>query len=263
MAERAAYIGMQTRASDAWVDEPKRPMPQPATSLAVFDDDAFNDSVLSDRLEFLHDARSKMTEIIQRYQAALREMVVRFEILDQDLNLKKDRNPIHHIESRVKSVEGIFEKLGRYGKEVSVANAEHYIMDIAGVRVICSYIHDVYNLFELLGQQDDLEIVTVKDYIASPKPNGYRSLHVIVKIPVYFLNTKEFVPVEVQLRTIAMDFWASLEHDLKYKSFYKVAGVDSYDELRDCSKIIEDVETRMQILARALETNPDEEAAPR
>lgn len=132
-------------------------------------------------------------------------------------------------------------------------NLERYIMDVAGVRVICSYIHDVYNLLELLQKQDDLEIVEIKDYINNPKPNGYRSLHVIVRIPVYFLDKKELIPVEVQLRTIAMDFWASLEHDLKYKSVSEVQGIDSYDELKDCSRIIEDVESRMQILARALE----------
>ena len=104
-----------------------------------------------------------------------------------------------------------------------------------------------------LQKQDDLEIVEIKDYINNPKPNGYRSLHVIVRIPVYFLDKKELIPVEVQLRTIAMDFWASLEHDLKYKSVSEVQGIDSYDELKDCSRIIEDVESRMQILARALE----------
>ena len=147
----------------------------------------------------------------------------------------------------------IRDRLERYGKEPTLENMEKYIMDIAGVRVICSYIHDVYNLLELLRKQDDLAIVTVKDYIKNPKPNGYRSLHVIVRIPVYFLDKKEYIPVEVQLRTIAMDFWASLEHDLKYKAVSEVEGIDSYDELKDCSRIIEDVEARMQILARALE----------
>ena len=204
-------------------------------------------------LQRLREAEAKTREIIQKYQAAMREMQVRFEILDQDLNLKKNRNPIHHIESRIKKPASIFEKLERYGKQPTLENMERYIMDIAGIRVICSYIHDVYNLLELLQRQDDLAIVTVKDYIASPKPNGYRSLHVIVRIPVYFLDKKEFIPVEVQLRTIAMDFWASLEHDLKYKAVREVEGLDSYAELKDCSKIIEDVEARMQILARALE----------
>lgn len=207
---------------------------------------------LSD-LQRLHSMEARTREIIQKYQAAMREMEVRFEILDQDLNLKKHRNPIHHIESRIKKPASIFEKLERYGKKPTLENMERYIMDIAGVRVICSYIHDVYNLLELLQRQDDLTIVTVKDYIANPKPNGYRSLHVIVRIPVYFLDKKELIPVEVQLRTVAMDFWASLEHDLKYKAVRDLEGIDTRAELKDCSRIIEDVEARMQILARALE----------
>lgn len=212
-----------------------------------------NSCTPKEQLARLEDADTKMRKIIQKYQAAMREMEVRFEILDEDLNLKKHRNPIHHVEARIKRPASIFEKLGRYGKEPTLENMERYIMDIAGVRVICSYIRDVYNLLELLRKQDDLTIVAVKDYIADPKPNGYRSLHVIVRIPVYFLDNKELIPVEVQLRTIAMDFWASLEHDLKYKAVSEVEGIDSYDELKDCSRIIEDVEARMQILAGALE----------
>ena len=205
-------------------------------------------------IEFVREAGAKLRELSQRYRAALREMVVRFEILDQDLNLRKDRTPIHHVESRVKTPESIIEKIGRYGKERTLENIEKYIMDIAGIRVICSYISDVYNLFDLLQRQDDLEIVTVKDYIANPKPNGYRSLHVIVRIPVYFLDSKQMVPVEIQLRTVAMDFWASLEHDLKYKAKREIEGIESSGELKDCSRIIEDVEARMQILARALDS---------
>ncbi len=143
-------------------------------------------------IEFVREAGAKLRELSQRYRAALREMVVRFEILDQDLNLRKDRTPIHHVESRVKTPESIIEKIGRYGKERTLENIEKYIMDIAGIRVICSYISDVYNLFDLLQRQDDLEIVTVKDYIANPKPNGYRSLHVIVRIPVYFLDSSRW-----------------------------------------------------------------------
>lgn len=206
-----------------------------------------------DEVEFLRASATRLREIMQKYRAALREMVVRFEILDQDLNLKKNRTPIHHIESRLKAPESIIEKIGRYGKERTLENIEKYIMDIAGVRVICSYISDVYNLLDLLQRQDDLEIVTVKDYIANPKPNGYRSLHVIVRIPVYFLDAKQMVPVEIQFRTVAMDFWASLEHDLKYKAVREIEGIDSYGELKDCSRIIEEVEDRMQVLARALE----------
>ena len=154
----------------------KKEQPQERPPFSVTDD--LREPI--DELTRLKDMEAKTREIIQKYQAAMREMEVRFEILDQDLNLKKHRNPIHHVESRIKKPASIFEKLGRYGKEPTLENMERYIMDIAGVRVICSYIHDVYNLLELLRKQDDLTIVTVKDYIADPKPNGYRSLHVIV-----------------------------------------------------------------------------------
>lgn len=206
-----------------------------------------------ENLATLHQAGIETREIMQKYKAAMREMKVRLEILDQDLNLKKHRNPIHHIESRIKSPASIYEKIGRYGYEPTLENMERYILDIAGIRVICPYIQDVYSLFRLISRQDDLEIVKVKDYIAVPKPNGYRSLHVVVRIPVFFMDKKETIPVEIQLRTLAMDFWASLEHDLKYKAVSEVAGLDASAELKDCSRIIEEVETRMQVLAGALE----------
>ena len=194
-----------------------------------------------------------MHAILQRYEAAMREMVVRFEILDRDLSLRRNRNPIHHIESRIKSPMSIYDKLLRYGKEPTIGNLEEYLMDVAGVRVICSYKNDVKSLMGLLRRQDDLEIVRVKNYIENPKPNGYRSLHVIVRIPVYFMDSKEMVPVEVQIRTIAMDYWASLEHDLKYKAIAETKGIDVADELLKCAKTIEEIEERMQVLANALD----------
>lgn len=194
-------------------------------------------------------------DILQKYHAAMRQMEARLETLDQDLKLRKSRNPIHHIESRMKSVPSIYEKLERYGKDATLEAMEAYIMDIAGLRVIVSYVQDAYAILDYLEHQDDLEVVTVKDYIAHPKPNGYRSLHFIVKIPVFFLDGKKSVPVEIQIRTIAMDFWASLEHDLKYKSVYEIEGVDVGAELKACSQIISGVEKRMQILANALESN--------
>lgn len=221
--------------------------------------DALDEQSLSAaELARVKNAERKTREILQKYRAAMREMMVRCEIIDQDLSLKKHRNPIHHVESRIKSPESIFEKLGRYGKEPTLENMERYIMDIAGIRIICSYIQDVYNMLDLLKRQDDLVIVNIKDYIKNPKPNGYRSLHVIIRIPVYFLDKKELIPVEIQLRTIAMDFWASLEHDLKYKAVRKIQGIDSYHELKDCSRIIEEVESRMQVLARALDAEDEE-----
>ncbi|WP_241157321.1 (p)ppGpp synthetase [Adlercreutzia sp. ZJ242] len=194
-------------------------------------------------------------DILQKYHAAMRQMEVRLETLDQDLKLRQRRNPIHHIESRMKSIPSIFEKLERYGKSTTLEAMEEHIMDIAGLRVIVSYVQDAYDILNYLEHQDDLTVVTVKDYIANPKPNGYRSLHLIVKIPVYFLDAKEEIPVEIQIRTIAMDFWASLEHDLKYKSVRELEGVDISGELKECSRIIQSAEERMQVLAQALESD--------
>ena len=200
----------------------------------------------ADALDNYKEFTKSLQFVLQRYEAAMREMVVRFDILDKDLSLRRNRNPIHHFESRIKTPASIYEKLLRYGKEPSIENLEEYLMDVAGVRVIVSYLNDVYSLMDLLRRQDDL---------ANPKPNGYRSLHAIVRIPVYFMDSKQMVPVEVQIRTIAMNYWASLEHDLKYKAIAEMKDVDVVDELKDCSRILEDVEHRMQILADVLDSS--------
>lgn len=196
----------------------------------------------------------ELQSILLKYEAAMNEMVVRFEILDRDLSIRRNRNPIHHIESRVKSPLSIYDKLLRYGKEPTIANLEEYLMDVAGVRVICSYRSDVLNLMGLLQRQDDLEIVRIKDYINNPKPNGYRSMHAIVRIPVHFMDCTQMVPVEVQIRTIAMDYWASLEHDLRYKAVAKAEGLDIEQELKTCANELVDIEERMQRLANALDS---------
>ena len=208
------------------------------------------DAAALDRYE---EFTSEMQTVLQKYEAAMREMVVRFEILDRDLSLRRNRNPIHHIESRIKSPISIYDKLLRYGKEPTIGNLEEHLMDVAGVRVVCSYVNDVKSLMGLLRRQDDLEIVRIKNYIKNPKPNGYRSLHAIVKIPVYFLDSKQMVPVEVQIRTIAMDYWASLEHDLRYKAIADMKRLDISGELKACAHTIEEIEKRMQILANALD----------
>lgn len=216
----------------------------------------FGESIQSfskEDMEHLRSLERGARELLLKYSAAMRLTEVRLETLDQDHKFRQSRNPIHHIESRLKTPASIYEKLGRYGKKPTVEDMTEHIYDIAGLRVICSYIQDVYDLLDRLQNQDDLKILKVKDYIENPKLNGYRSLHMIVKVPVYFLDKKEEIPVEIQIRTVAMDFWASLEHDLKYKAVREIKGIDSIHELRECSKIIEDVEDRMQILARALE----------
>ena len=152
-----------------------------------------------------------------RFQSAMREVRTKLEILDDEFSMRHSRNPIHHMESRIKSPHSIIQKLRRKGLPTTTQAAMENLQDIAGIRVVCAYLNDTYAIAELLGKQDDLRIIRIRDYIKEPKPNGYRSLHVIVEVPVFLSTGKELLPVEVQIRTIAMDFWASLEHQLRYK----------------------------------------------
>lgn len=152
-----------------------------------------------------------------RYQAALREVRTKLEILDDEFQARHSRNPIHHMESRIKSPESIAQKLKRKGLPFTIEAATDKLHDIAGIRVVCAYLNDVYTIADLLTSQDDITLMETRDYIQNPKPNGYRSLHLIVKVPVFLSTGKTPLPVEVQIRTIAMDFWASLEHQLRYK----------------------------------------------
>ena len=207
------------------------------------------------QVEDIKELQEGARRLFKRYQAAMSEVQVRLQILNDDLEFRLNRNPIHHFESRLKKPASAFEKLQRYGLPLTLESLEQNLYDIAGIRVICSYTDDVYKIVNMISLQDDMEIIKVKDYISHPKPNGYRSLHIVVKVPVYFMDVKESVPVEIQFRTIAMDLWASLEHSLKYKQAKQLTGIDMVDELKNCSDIIEDVETRMQILLRAIETN--------
>ncbi|MBR5547981.1 MAG: GTP pyrophosphokinase family protein [Clostridia bacterium] len=152
-----------------------------------------------------------------RFQSAMREVRTKLEILDDEFSMRHSRNPIHHMESRIKSPYSILEKLKRKGFPCTPQSAMENLQDIAGIRVVCAYLNDTYAIAELLARQDDLRIIRMRDYIKEPKSNGYRSLHVIVEVPVFLSTGKELLPVEVQIRTIAMDFWASLEHQLRYK----------------------------------------------
>jgi len=152
-----------------------------------------------------------------RFQSAMREVRTKLEILDDEFSMQHSRNPIHHMESRIKSPHSIVHKLRRKGLPPTTQSAMENLQDIAGIRVVCAYLNDTYAIAELLGKQDDLRIIRMRDYIKNPKENGYRSLHLIVEVPVFLSTGKELLPVEVQIRTIAMDFWASLEHQLRYK----------------------------------------------
>lgn len=166
---------------------------------------------------------TEIKEMTMLYSCAMREVCTKLENLSQEFELNKARNPIQHINHRLKRLESIRNKMIQRDLPLEYETMRDEITDIAGIRVICSYINDIYAISNMLKQQDDLLIVREKDYIANPKVNGYRSYHLIVAIPVFLSSEKQIIPVEIQMRTIAMDFWASLEHQLRYKSQSKVS----------------------------------------
>ena len=151
------------------------------------------------------------------YRCAMMEVATKFNVLNEELSLQYDRNPIESVKTRLKSLDSIVEKASRKGVGISIDSIEKNINDIAGVRVICSYPSDIYMLAESFTEQDDIRVIECKDYIKNPKPNGYRSFHVIIAVPVYYLDTMEYFPVEIQFRTMTMDLWASMEHRVCYK----------------------------------------------
>ena len=181
------------------------------------------------------------------YMSAIREISTKLEILNDEFKYSKDRNPIHEIKSRVKTPVSIYQKLVERGHDLSVESARKNLTDIAGIRVVCPYINDIYLIADLLTSQADVGVIRRTDYIKDPKPNGYRSLHLIVTIPVFLSDRTEVVNVEVQIRTIAMDFWASLEHELTYKLASRKTE-DVLKELRECADIISNTDNRMQNL---------------
>lgn len=181
-----------------------------------------------------------------RYQSAIREVQTKLEILDDEFQMKHKRNPIHHMQTRMKSIQSMMDKLRRRQEKVSIASAVENLTDIAGIRVICSYIEDIYTVADLLTSQDDVRVVRVRDYIKQPKANGYRSLHLVIEIPVFLAEGRIMVPVEVQIRTIAMDFWASLEHSLRYKA----EGEVTEDISLELQQIAEDIATLDQKMQR-------------
>ena len=202
----------------------------------------------------------EMLDAMVIYNSAIKEVSTKLEILNDEFHFKNQRNPIEHIKSRVKTPASIFEKLRRKGLEVSVSSARKNLTDIAGIRVICPFIEDIYTVASLLQSQNDVKLIEVKDYIKNPKPNGYRSLHLIVEIPVFFSTNVEHVSVEVQIRTIAMDFWASLEHQLYYKSSAKTSSLNIREELKKCAEVIADTDIKMyKIHKMILESELEEE----
>ena len=207
---------------------------------------------ISDKLRtMVQDRIYPYRELMAYYNCAMMEVATKFNVLNEELSLQYDRNPIESIRTRLKSVDSIAEKLTRKGISLplNVEKIQEEIHDIAGVRVICSYPSDIYMLSEAFLRQDDTFLVERKDYIQNPKPNGYRSLHLIVEVPIFLHNRKKLMKVEVQFRTISMDWWASLEHKIRYKKDLGEANQAHIEqELKECAEISAALDKRMEAL---------------
>lgn len=190
------------------------------------------------------DTTNQIKELQMLYNSAIREVTTKLEILNEELSMKNERNPIEFITSRVKTPASIIGKLQRKNLNITLRNIKEHINDAAGVRVVCSFIDDIYEIANMLIRQDDIKLLEVKDYIQNPKANGYRSLHLIIQVPVFLSENKKFMKVEIQIRTMAMDFWASLEHDLKYKQDIE-NEFEINKELKECAEIISNTDFRM------------------
>ena len=206
----------------------------------------------------MEELRREYAQIHGVYEAAIREVNARLQTLDSDFSFRHLHNPIHHIESRVKTLTSIVKKLHSIGAPISISNAKKNLHDIAGVRVVCRYVDDIYRIADLLLAQDDISLILEKNYIKNPKPNGYRSLHIVVDVPVYMSQGKLFIPVEIQIRTVAMDFWATLEHGIRYKSTDEVPQ-SIVDELRACADVITETDYKMQEIFKALQMVNDKQ----
>ena len=182
---------------------------------------------------------------MQLYKAAIKEIKTKLEILDEDFHVRYDYNPIHHIESRLKSLESISGKLKKHGLDLTIENIRSNLRDVAGLRVICNYLHDVNRIADMLIGQDDIVLLEKKDYINNPKPNGYRSLHIIIAVPIFLSGETISVCCKIQIRTIAMDLWASLEHHLRYKALENTSAQLS-DRLFKCAEELSSIDKELQ-----------------
>ena len=199
------------------------------------------------------DQAHQFQQAMMRYTCAIREVKTKLEVLNDELSVKNQRNPIEMIKSRVKKPKSIVEKLQRRGFEISLESMEKNLDDVAGIRIICSFLDDIYEVADMLIRQDDVKVIAVKDYIQNPKPNGYRSYHMIIEIPVFFSDSKKPIRVEVQIRTIAMDFWASLDHQLKYKKSFIDDNGEISEELKQCAEVIAGTDMKMLEIRKKIE----------
>lgn len=198
-------------------------------------------------IEDLKKLRTELTRFLMTYKFGLDEMSTKIDILKQEFQYVHDYNPIEHVVSRVKTPQSILRKARRKGCELSLESIRKNITDIAGIRIICSFISDIYKISEMLQYQKDIRILEYKDYIKNPKPNGYQSLHIVVEVPVFMSDRTENVPVEVQIRTVGMDFWASLEHKINYKCNKKIPEKLKH-ELRDAAHTVRILDMKMELI---------------
>lgn len=206
------------------------------------------ESILSDGfIDFMKENKLPMETLMAYYRCAIMEIETKFKVLNEQFSLRYDRNPIESIKTRMKSMESIMKKMRNKNLPLTLEAIEESIRDVAGVRVVCSFQDDIYMLADCLLQQDDITLIERKDYIQNPKESGYRSLHLIIEVPIFLQNEKRNMKVEVQLRTIAMDFWASLEHKLRYKKNIPDAEAEQLArELVECAQISSALDSRMQ-----------------
>ena len=210
-----------------------------------FDEDGyFLASLLDPRKQCSMERGLKFDQLMMMYRCAIKEVRTKLEVLNEDLTARYNRNPIEHINSRIKEPVSIAKKLQKLGVEVCSESIPGNLNDVAGIRVICSFIDDIYTIAGMLIRQDDITLIKMKDYIENPKANGYRSLHLILEVPVFFADVTKMMRVEVQIRTIAMDFWASLDHHLRYKKDVKDAKLIE-EELRRCADVISQTDEDM------------------
>lgn len=215
---------------------------------------AFDEDIIELSKEYMQ----RFMKLMAYYRCAMMEIETKLNVLNEEFSLRYDRNPINSVKSRLKSVESMRNKLAKKSLPLSISSVEENLHDIAGVRVICAFTEDVYTISNALLNQDDITLVEMKDYIKNPKPNGYRSLHLIVNVPIFLACEKRFMKVEIQLRTIAMDSWASLEHQLRYKKNYDFNEYMAKELLR-CAELSSELDSRMDSLRAMVQSdNPEE-----
>lgn len=219
-------------------------------------DSLFIQDIPEDIINIFKENFAGTKRLMTYYSCALLEIETKFKVLNQQFSLEQEHNPIETIKTRLKSPESIIEKLKRKNLPMEVETVEKYMNDIAGIRVICPFINDIYCLADCLLEQDDVHLIERKDYIKNPKANGYRSLHLIVETPIFLQNEKRLMKVEVQLRTIAMDFWASLEHRMRYKKNLSSELSDMLsEELKECAESSALLDIRMGKIKDVIEKN--------